>query len=175
MNQIFIPKKTINQLCSITADNEKLGTIVSIDDKIYDKILIRYDDHKENTKCKLNDIVYDTVCFHTHPKSCYEEYNTDKGWPSVNDMISFVSISKIKVMFVLSLEGIYVSVKKHVETKDLANGLYNFFKKISKDTNTINEYLLRINECLDGRCVMYFIKRGLENNMSISLNTQINK
>lgn len=168
MNQIFIPKKTINQLCSISADKEQLGTIVSIDDKVYDKILVRYDDHKDNTKCKLNDIVYDTVCFHTHPKTCYEEYNTDKGWPSVNDMISFVSIGKIKVMFVLSLEGIYVCVKKQVQTKDLADGLYHFFKTISKDKNTIDEYLLRINEYLEGRCVMYFIERGLENNMSIS-------
>jgi hypothetical protein len=168
MNQIFIPKKTLNQLCSITADNEQLGTIVSIDDRIYDKILVRYDNHKDNTKCKLNDIVYDTVCFHTHPKACYEQFNTDKGWPSINDMISFASIDKIKVMFVLSIEGVYVSVKKNVHTKDLGEELYNFFKSISKDKNTIDEYLIKINECMRGKCVMYFIERGLENNMSIS-------
>lgn len=168
MNNIFIPKQTINQLCSLTADKEQLGTIVSTDDKTFDKILIRYDQNKSNTKCKLNDIVFDTVCFHTHPKVCYEEFNTDKGWPSINDMISFVSIDKIKVMFVVSLEGLYVTIKKNLKTKDLGEDLYYFFKTISKDRETIEEYLEKINGCFRGKCVMHFIPRGLEKNLSIS-------
>ena len=168
MNNIFIPKQTINQLCSLTAEKEQLGTIVSTDEKTFDKILIRYDQNKSNTKCKLNDIVFDTVCFHTHPKVCYEEFKTDKGWPSINDMISFVSIDKIKVMFVVSLEGLYVTIKKSSNTRDLGEDLYYFFKTISKDKETIEEYLEKINGCFRSQCVMHFIPRGLEKNLSIA-------
>ena len=110
MREIIIPNSITQQLLTIDSNKEQMGILLPNEFKspvVYDKIMLRYDDHPDNDTCKLNDIVFDEVCFHTHPKVCYDIYKTDRGWPSIYDTKSFLEIDKIRVLLIISIEGIY--------------------------------------------------------------------
>ena len=162
---IKIPKDIIKQLQTINANYEQQGIIVpdSTDTFLYDKILLRYDSHEDNQICKMSDIVFDTVSFHTHPKECYEMFNTTRGWPSVYDLDSFLGLDKIKVMIVLSLEGIYVLVKKSPSTSHLSKGVWekynNRFKKVGAKVLSIEEYIVELNEYFQEDAKIYLVKK----------------
>lgn len=162
---ITIPKNIIKQLQTINANYEQQGIIVpdSTDPLLYDKILLRYDVHQDNQICKMSDIVFDTVSFHTHPRECYEMFNTTRGWPSVYDLDSFLGIDKIKIMIILSLEGIYVLVKKSPSTNHLSKGVWekynNRFKKVGTKVLSIDEYIIELNEYFQDDAKIYLIKK----------------
>ena len=59
MKQIKIPKNIVQQLCTINAAYELQGIIMAdhSNPQLYNKILVRYDSHPDNTVCKMNDII----------------------------------------------------------------------------------------------------------------------
>lgn len=161
----LIPLDVIKQLQTINATYEQQGIIISDhnNEELYNKIMLRYDFNKNNETCKMSDIVFDTVCFHTHPKECYEMFQTTRGWPSVYDLETFLSIEKIKVMLILSLEGVYVLVKKSSSTSHLAKGIwekYNSrFKKVGAKVLSIEEYIVELNEYFGDAASVYLVKK----------------
>jgi len=166
MKQVIIPRIIVQQLLTIDANKEQMGVLLPNEYKsptVYDKIMLRYDDHPDNDTCKLNDIVFDEVCFHTHPKVCYDIYKTDRGWPSIYDTKSFLEIDKIRVLLIISIEGIYLLVKKKKDTSHLSDGvdtLYkNRFKKVGSDVLTIDKFLTEINEYFGDYARMYLVER----------------
>lgn len=170
MKKAIIPQTIIQQLLKLDADKEQMGVLLpenpyetKSSSIIFDKIMLRYDSHPDNDTCKLNNIVFDEVSFHTHPKVCYEMYKTDRGWPSVYDMQSFLEIDKIRILIIVSVEGIYLLVKKKKNTEHLSEGLqkiYNTrFKKVGKDILTIEKYLQEVNEYLGDYAKVYLVDR----------------
>jgi hypothetical protein len=179
MKEAFIPQYIVEKLLTIDANKEQMGVLLpqlsennSQKQIVYDKIMLRYDEHPDNDTCKLNDIVFDEVCFHTHPKVCYDIYKTDRGWPSVYDTKSFLEINKIRVLLIISIEGIYLLVKKKKDTAHLSEGaetLYKTrFKKVGKDVLTIDKFLTEINDFFGDYARMYLVERKTPGNFIIS-------
>jgi len=174
MKQIKIPKDIVKQLCTINAAYELQGIIMAdhSNPQLYNKILVRYDSHPDNTVCKMNDIIFDTVCFHTHPKECYEMFKTTKGWPSVYDIESFLQIEKIRIMFVISIEGIYVLIKKQDKTKHLLSGmreLYkNAFKKVGDSVLSEEQYIEQLNKHFNNDAKVHLVSRDKLEDFHIS-------
>lgn len=160
----IIPRHIVESLLKINANYEQQGIILSdyTNTEIYNKVLVRFDENKNNEVCKMNDIVYDTISFHTHPKECYEMFKTTRGWPSIYDIDSFLSIDKIKVMIVLAIEGVYVMVKKKSNTAHLSKGIWelynNRFKKVGKNVLTVDEYLKELNDYFGENAKIYLVK-----------------
>lgn len=177
MKEAIIPDRIIGELLKINADKEQMGTLIANDNTssplLFDKIMLRYDSHPDNDTCKLNNIVFDEVCFHTHPKVCYDLYNTDRGWPSVYDVISFLELDKIRILLIISIEGIYLLVKKRKDTSHLSKGIETLFntrfKKVGKDVLTIEKFLTEINEYLGDYARVYLVDRNAnKGNFNIS-------
>jgi len=172
--KIKIPKDTVEQLCTINAKYELQGIIMNehTNPHLYNKILVRYDSHPDNDVCKMNDIIFDTVCFHTHPKECYEMFKTTRGWPSIYDVESFLTLDKIRIMFVISLEGIYVLIKKQEKTNHLVSGmkvLYkDAFKKVGEHVLSEKQYIEQLNKFFNNDAKVEFVDRNKLNDINIS-------
>jgi hypothetical protein len=174
MKKIKIPKEIVEQLCKINAKYELQGIIMAdhTNSQLYNKILVRYDAHPDNTVCKMNDIIFDTVCFHTHPKECYEMFKTTRGWPSVYDVESFLLIDKIRVMFIISLEGIYILIKKQDKTNHLVSGMKNLykssFKKVGENVLTEEQYMEQLNKYFNNEAKVHLVNRDKLEDFNIS-------
>lgn len=159
--KIVIPFSAIKKIyISSPQDGEIMGIIHSNDSINYDKVLISHkDDHKGN-ECRLDDIVVGTVSFHTHPKICYDIYNTNIGWPSLDDLMALSNEDNMKVLIVPALEGVYVIAKKKKISSDLINKIKHTYKNyISKDKNSIKEYIDVINSVCKGCVLLIFFSK----------------
>jgi len=159
--KIAIPFSAIKKIyISSPQDGEIMGIIHSNDQVNYNKVLISHkDDHKGN-QCRLDDIVVGTVSFHTHPKICYDIYNTNIGWPSLDDLMAFCNEDNMKVLIVPALEGVYVIAKKKKIKADMVKKITKTYKNyISKEKNSIKEYIDIINNVCNGCIVLIFFSK----------------
>jgi hypothetical protein len=66
-------------------------------------------------------------------------------------------------MIVLSLEGIYVLVKKSPSTSHLSKGVWekynNRFKKVGAKVLSIEEYIVELNEYFQEDAKIYLVKK----------------
>ena len=163
--KIIIPFSALRKMYDTPDNTEIMGIIHSNDGLKYDRVLFSHQEEYKNggNECKINDIVIGTVSFHTHPKVCYVKYNTDKGWPSLDDMSSFINEDKMRVLLVPSLEGMYIVMKKKKPgSVDMSSIKKEYKNNIKKDRMSIEEYLRVINNtCKDCIKILFFTKNKI--------------
>jgi len=174
---VIIPFKTLKKLYSSNKeDGEVMGIIHSNNGLMYDRILFSDSDENGKEACKINDIVVGKVSFHTHPKVCYERYSTKIGWPSLDDVLAVIKEEDMKVLLVISLEGVYIIVKKKDSPSSIMQKITDKYKKhFNKKNIDIEEYINKINEICDD-CIrtLFFSKETLykekdENNIKLDI------
>lgn len=158
--RIIIPFSVFKKLYKSPENGEVMGIIHSNNNLLYDRVLLSHDEENNSAhnQCKIDDIVVGAVSFHTHPKVCYEIYKTNVGWPSLDDFTAFLSEKKMKVLIVVSMEGIYMIIKKKKIHSDLIPNIKNHYKfKIDKKKTTIDQYIEQTNKvCSDCITVIFF-------------------
>ena len=163
---IIIPFKTLKKLfLSNKDDGEVMGIIHSNDNIIYDRILFSHQEENGHEKCKINDIVVGKVSFHTHPKICYEIYKTNIGWPSRDDINAIITENNMKVLIVISIEGVYLIIKKKEVNSEMLKKISKEYKNnFDKKNIKIEEYIKQINElCNDCIKIIFFSESHLLN------------
>jgi len=160
--RIVIPFSVLKKLYDSPQDREIMGIVHTNDQINYDRVLISHDQENKsaNNECRISDIVIGTVSFHTHPKICYEIFNTTIGWPSLDDFTSFLREDRMKVLIVASVEGVYIIGKKNKITSDVIKEINRQYKtKINKKNITIPQYIKHMNEiCNDCAVIVFFTK-----------------
>jgi len=160
--RIVIPFSVLKKLYDSPQNREIMGIVHTNDQINYDRVLISHDDENKsaNNECRISNIVIGTVSFHTHPKICYEIFNTEIGWPSLDDFTSFLREDKMKVLIVASVEGVYIIGKKNKITSEVIKEINKQYKtKINKKDITIPEYIKHMNEiCNNCAVVIFFTK-----------------
>jgi len=160
--RIVIPFSVLKKLYDSPQNREIMGIVHTNDQINYDRVLISHDDENKsaNNECRISNIVIGTVSFHTHPKICYEIFNTEIGWPSLDDFTSFLREDKMKVLIVASVEGVYIIGKKNKITSEVIKEINRQYKtKINKKDITIPEYIKHMNEiCNNCAVVIFFTK-----------------
>jgi len=160
--RIVIPFSVLKKLYDSPQDREIMGIVHTNDQINYDRVLISHDQENKsaNNECRISDIVIGTVSFHTHPKICYEIFNTTIGWPSLDDFTSFLREDRMKVLIVASVEGVYIIGKKNKITREVIKEINRQYKtKINKKNITIPQYIKHMNEiCNDCAVIVFFTK-----------------
>lgn len=175
--KIIIPFKALKKIYSAPDDHEVMGILHSNDNLYYDRVLISHveENKSANDACKINDIVVGTVSFHTHPKICYEIFKVNIGWPSLDDVISFINEEKMKIIIVASMEGSYILVKKNKIPSVMIKKIKEHYKySINKKNTKVEEYVERTNKiCNNCILVLFFSKETIEKNINDKINIDV--
>lgn len=174
--RISLPFKVLKELYKSPDNTEVMGIVHSNDGYLHDRILIspREKQHGHDA-CKIEDIVVGAVSFHTHPKICYTIYNTDRGWPSIDDFIALMSEDKMKVLLVIAVEGVYLIIKKKKISSHLMTSMKTHYKQeINKNKTTIEQYINKTNNvCQDCIKLIFFtvdtINREINNKITMDV------
>ena len=170
--KIIIPFTALKKMYDTPETTEVMGIIHSNDGVRYDRVLFSHYQENKNSgnECKIDDIVIGTVSFHTHPKVCYVKYKTDKGWPSLDDMSSFINEDKMRILLVPSMEGTYIVVKKkRPGSSEMSTIKKQYKSNIKKDKMSIEEYVDTINNsCKDCIKILFFSKDKIFNESQYS-------
>jgi hypothetical protein len=112
----FFDKKTIKKLKSFLNKKYKNETggifkINNINHEILGNIYqVKMDSHQKGDQEDV-DVISSSYNFHTHPYTAYINHNCDLGWPSLDDLKTYLfSFISYKTFFhaVSTLEGIYI-------------------------------------------------------------------
>jgi hypothetical protein len=152
--RISLPFKVLKELYKSPENIEVMGIVHSNDGYLHDRILLSpRKDENGHYACKIDDIVVGTVSFHTHPKICYTIYNTDRGWPSIDDFMALMNEDKMKVLLVIAVEGVYLIIKKKKISSQFMKKMKSHYKQdINKNKTTIEEYIQKTNQAC-GDCI----------------------
>ena len=89
-------------------DNFKVRTFLEIYPyQIFNNKKIQYFDNLDNEDLNIYNLVLQNKV-NTHPHFVYNKYNTNIGWPSVQDYLVLLDFEKMKGHFVISVEGIWI-------------------------------------------------------------------
>tara|TARA_Y100000591_G_C21837233_1_gene703286 strand:+ start:538 stop:1629 length:1092 start_codon:yes stop_codon:yes gene_type:complete len=117
-------KKTIKKLTTFLNNKKETGGIFYVKNVNHDFIGNVYSIHfheKVSSELESVDIIDTSYNFHTHPKEAYINHNCELGWPSTDDLLTFLhSFIHYNTCFhvISTLEGLYIlSIDKNCLSK----------------------------------------------------------
>lgn len=134
-------KKTIKKLTTFLNKKKETGGIFYVKNINHDfigNVYNIYFHEKVDSELESVDVIDTRYNFHTHPKEAYINHNCDLGWPSTDDLITFLhSFIHYKTCFhvISTLEGLYIlSIDKNClskikKEKDIPIYLENWIEK----------------------------------------------
>ena len=107
---VSFSKKCINSLYKLLNKKYEISGSFSYIKKNDNRYILNCVQQNNNTDYKDDSVeaVYSEFTFHTHPHFVYNKYNTNIGWPSVQDYLVLLDFEKMKGHFVISVEGIWI-------------------------------------------------------------------
>jgi hypothetical protein len=110
------------------------------------------------------DAVWSRYNFHTHPVTAYNNHGVNKGWPSAQDYIGFLTFDNQTIFHtVATLEGLYIislspESKKSVLTKINKNRISKIYDIDHSTDMTFTEYTDNINNRLYNGKRLFVVK-----------------
>lgn len=107
------------------------------------------EDSKYATACRPTNFRVRPYMLHTHPKACYLRNGVKYGWPSGQDVFTFLE-ENLPIHFVLAIEGLYVikpstNAGKWSRLKPSAKKSIIDEHDFPADMGTIEKYIQGIN------------------------------